>query len=127
MKTNLMLIAAVLTLTAAAAYGQDRGANIPFAFRTMTGEQAAGHYVVIRNLGALALQDVDSNKAVILGIGSPETDSKNAAPRLVFRCGSESGCVLSSVWNGDGRGISYRAPHLKPSELEHVAVLYLNH
>ena len=134
MKTNLnrtlILTAAVLTLGAAAVHGQSKVAgNIPFSFRTVAGEQAAGNYEIASIAGTghvLQLRNVETLKATFLGIGNLESDSKNARPRIVFHCGSETGCVLSAVYAGDGQGWSYRAPRPKASEAEHVAVIYLD-
>ena len=128
----LMLTAAALTLSAAAAYGQTKvTGEIPFAFRTARGVQPAGVYDLISispNREMLALRSVATLKAVPLGIGAPEGSSSarsyEARPRLVFHCSDANGCVLYAAFIDDGRGWSYRAPHVKPSE-ERVAVVYL--
>jgi hypothetical protein len=134
MKTNLkrtlMLTAAVLTLGAAAAYGQNTmTANVPFAFQTIGGLQAAGHYEVAPVSGfarTLSLRNLETSKAILLGIGTGADRTEGGRPRLVFNCGSESACVLTSVWLDDGRIYAYPRPHRKPSELERVAVIYLD-
>lgn len=127
---TLLLTAAALTLSAAAAYGQIKiTANIPFAFRTGGTMHAAGTYDVIAISSihkVLALRDESTGKAVMLGLGTPEGGSTvgQSHPRLVFRCGNERGCVLSEVWTNDGYGQSYGA-RPKSSEPEHLAVVYL--
>ena len=128
---SLLITAAGLTLSAAflqtAAYGQTNVvANVPFAFQTAAGMQQPGEYAIapISHDGAvLKLQNRDTGKSSMIGMGTPSGLSKDG-PKLVFRCGSESGCALSAVVMGDGRGWSYKAPHLKPSETERVAVVY---
>jgi hypothetical protein len=130
MNRTLMLTAAALTIGAAAIYGQGNiVANIPFAFHAAGGAHAAGTYNVLsisQNNGVLALRNAETGKAVILGIGVPEGGSRygDSRARLVFRCGDESGCALSQVWASSSQGWSFAAPRLKPSELEHVAVVY---
>ena len=116
-------------LSAAAAYGQTKiTAEIPFSFRTAAGVQPAGQYAVIpASLGGdvLAIQSVETGRSTLLGIGA--RDSANGTrPRLVFHCGSESGCALTGVWMSDGRGWAFKTPKVKPSEQEHVAVVYFN-
>ncbi len=136
MKTNLyrtlMLTAAVMTLSAAAAYGQSGiGANIPFAFRTIGGVQAPGNYTIVSinsdSARVLQARNLDNHKSTLLAFGVPTGNSNDQRARLVFRCGDESGCALTQVWMGDGQGYAYATPRPKPSELEHVAVVYLDH
>ena len=125
---SLLITAAGLTLSAAAAYGQTQiVANVPFAFRTAAGVQPAGEYFIsaVTYDGAVAvLKNMHTGHAALTGIGSPNGNPNDKTPRLVFRCGSESGCALSEVKMGDGRGWTYKAPRLKPSENERVAVIY---
>ena len=125
---TLILTAAVLTLGAAAAHAQNKvSANIPFSFRTVAGEQAAGNYDVVSISGSvLQLRNVATAKATFLVSGIAASDSRNAHARLVFKCSDESGCALSAIYAGDGSGWSYVTPRPKPSEEEHVAVIYLN-
>lgn len=125
---SLLITAAGLTLSAAAAYGQTNiVANVPFSFRTAAGVQPAGEYRIATMTydGSVAvLQNTATGHSAFTGIGSPNGNPNDKTPRLVFRCGSESGCTLSEVKMGDGRGWSYKAPHLKPSETERIAVIY---
>ncbi|HEY7334291.1 MAG TPA: hypothetical protein VH639_05365 [Bryobacteraceae bacterium] len=129
MKTKLnalLLTAAGLTLSAAAVYGQSRVvANIPFAFRTIGGMQAAGQYAVAHEGPTTKLTNLESGKSTLAGFGTPADVSAKAKPQLVFICGSESGCALSAVTDADGRTTSFKAPHLKASETAHVAVVQL--
>ncbi|HEY7338995.1 MAG TPA: hypothetical protein VH639_29160 [Bryobacteraceae bacterium] len=129
-RLNSLLITAVgLTLSAAAAYGQNKvAADIPFSFRTAGGMQEAGRYAAIpANLdgSVLRIQNLDTGKSVLLGIGIPDGDY-NKRPRLVFRCGDKNGCVLAGVWMADGRGWSYNTPKMKAADRERVAVIYFN-
>ena len=125
-KLNSLLITAALTLSAAAAYGQTQVvANIPFSFRTAAGVQPAGQYAVSHEGEVTKLRNLDSGKASLAGIGVPEDNGRSKPPQLVFTCGSESGCALTSVRLGDGRTWSHKAPRLKPSEEARVAVIYL--
>ena len=125
---SLLIAAAGLTLSAAAAYGQTNiVASVPFSFHTAAGVQPAGEYRIttLSSDGSVAvLQNTATGHSSMTGIGSPNGNPNDKAARLVFKCGSESGCTLSEVKMGDGRGWSYRAPHLKPSETERVAVIY---
>jgi hypothetical protein len=128
MKTELnsLLLTAALTLSVAAAYGQNRvSANIPFSFQTVAGVQPAGQYAVSQVGEVNKLTNVETGKASLLGIGVPEDNNRSKPAQFVFTCGSESGCALTSVQLADGRSWSYKAPRLKPSEVEHVAVVYL--
>lgn len=127
-KSTLMLTAAVLTLGAAAAYGQEpMTANVPFAFHTAAGIQPAGQY----NLNSISdtsavftLRNQATGKGTMLGIALPAGQSANPRPRLEFVCSDNNGCALSAVWGLDGRGWKYNRPNHKPSEYEHVAVVY---
>jgi len=125
---SLLIAAAGLTLSAAAAYGQTTVvANVPFSFRTPAGMQPAGQYQIApaTNDGSIAvLKNMETGRSTLTGIGSPNGNPNDKTARLVFRCGSESGCALSEVKMGDGRGWTYKTPHLKPSETERVAVIY---
>jgi len=116
-------------LSAAAAYGQTKiTAEIPFSFRTAAGVQPAGQYAVIpANLDGdvLAIQSVETGRSTLLGIGARD-GANDTRPRLVFHCGSESGCALTGVWMSDGRRWAFKTPKIKPSEQEHVAVVYFN-
>jgi hypothetical protein len=125
-KLNSLLLAAALTLSAAASYGQSRvTANIPFPFQTIAGVQAAGQYGFSQADYFVQLTNLATGKSSFLGIGVPEGNDGSKPPQLVFTCGSESGCALTSVQLADGRSWSYKAPRLKPSEVARVAVISL--
>ena len=101
-KLNLLLItAAGLTLSAVAAYGQTRVvANVPFSFRTAAGVQPAGEYRIatVANDGAVAvLQNTETGRSTLTGMGSPSGNPNDKTPHLVFRCGTESGCTEGSM------------------------------
>jgi len=125
---SLLIATAGLALSAAAAYGQNLlAANIPFAFQTASGVYPAGEYrvtYVSHDGSVLRLQSVGTGHSAITGMGTPNGNPNDKTPQLVFKCGSESGCTLATVKMGDGRGWSYKAPKLKPSESERIAVVY---
>ena len=125
---SLLITAAGVVLSTAGAYGQTNiSANVPFDFRTAAGVQPAGENAVMPTANAVAVKIVnrDSGKTSLLGMGIPEGQYKNAQPKLVFQCGSESGCALTHVQMGDGREWKYQAPRLKASETARVAVVLL--
>jgi hypothetical protein len=125
-KWNSLLTAAGFALIAVAAYGQDRlAANVPFSFRTIGGVQPAGQYAVVQDGDVTKLQNVATGKSTWVGIGVRDGDNQRNAPRLVFTCGNESGCALTSVRIADGREWRFQTPKLKASEEARVAVIYL--
>ena len=130
---TLTLTAAVLTLVTAAAYGQNNPltATIPFGFRAVNSNLPAGRYTVARASGTLGesgimqLRNLETGKAVFLPSRVPLTDSKDNRPRLVFRCGDESGCALATLWSGKGTGMEFATPALPAAEKERSEVAYL--
>jgi len=123
---SLLITAAGVVLSTAGAYGQTNiTANVPFEFRTAAGVQPAGQYAVELNGAAVRIVNQDTRTASLLGIGVPEGQNENAQPKLVFQCGSESGCALTHVQMSDGREWKYKAPRLKASEAARVAVVLL--
>jgi hypothetical protein len=132
MKTNLtrtLILAAVSLTGAAAVHAQDKvAAEVPFAFRAAGVEFNAGTYHIAQSghNGILMLLNQDSGSTKLVTTAAPGDDSKYAAPKLVFRCGNESGCALSAVSLANGRTWKIRTPHLKPSELERIAVVYFD-
>ena len=125
---SLLITAAGVVLSTAGAYGQmNITAIIPFEFLAAAGVQPAGQYAVepAANGAAIRIVNQDTRKASLLGIGVPEGQNKSAQPKLVFQCGSESGCALTHVQMGDGREWKYKAPRLKASETARVAVVPL--
>jgi hypothetical protein len=124
---SLLVIAAGFALSAAGAYGQDRVvANIPFAFQAGGKAQAAGQYAVARQGEATVLQNVETRKSIVAGLGIPEGPDRNQPPALVFTCGGESGCALTQVRMADGRTWKFKAPSLKPYEAARVEVVRLD-
>ena len=122
---SALLTAAGLTLSVAAAYGQSKiVADVPFAFRTAAGIQVAGNYSISQEGAATKLVNQQTGRASLLGIGTPQDANGNAAPQLVFVCGSESGCALTSVTIADGRSYRFKTPRLNPSETARVTVIY---
>jgi hypothetical protein len=112
-----MLTAALLVLSAGAAYGQDREttAEIPFAFRAVGSDLPAGRYKVVRSTGYssnMQLQNIDTGKSVFINARTSVTDSKkDERPRLVFRCGGEEGCALARLWEGTSDGLEFPRHH----------------
>lgn len=127
-KSKSLLLPAALALCAGVAYGQNQvTASIPFEFRTGAGVQTAGEYKVVpatQEGSFMKLENVQTKKSAYLGAATLDGTTKDAA-KLTFRCGDESGCVLSGVTMGDGRGWSIKAPRMKANEPEHVAIVYL--
>ena len=135
MKTNLtrtmMLTAAMVTLGAAAAYAETKVvANVPFSFRTNAGQQAPGRYGIVsmnQSAAVMGLRNLETGHLTVIGVGTPVGRYDGVSrSRLVFHCGSESGCALAEVWNGDGQGKKFSTPRLKSAELERIAVVYLD-
>ncbi|HLX44813.1 MAG TPA: hypothetical protein VKR43_15310 [Bryobacteraceae bacterium] len=134
MKTNLtrtLILTAVALSGAAAVSAQDKvAADVPFAFRAAGQEFDAGTYYVSQyghsGSGMLMLMNQDAGRTKFVATAAPEDVSNGSAPKLVFRCGDESGCALSAVQLANGRAWKLRVPHLKPSELERIAVIYLD-
>ena len=125
-KWSSLLTIAGLALIVAAAYGQDRlAANVPFSFRTIAGVQPAGQYAVVHDGDVTKLENLATGKSTLVGIGVPDGHNQPNAPRLVFTCGNESGCALTSVRIADGREWRFQAPKLKSSEEARVAAIYL--
>lgn len=126
---SLMLTAAVMTLGAAAAYGQDTLiANIPFSFRISGAELPAGKYAIARHgvgSGVMELRGLTSNQSKFLMVRNSVDEYKSGGARLIFRCGEETGCALATAWTDRGRGWEFPTPKLTAAEKERVAVVYL--
>jgi hypothetical protein len=125
------LIAAMLTLAAGAAYGQENGtaAKIPFAFRAAGSDLPAGHYRVGPSTGDsvnMELQNVDTGKSVFVQAKSLITESKDRRPRLIFQCGGEEGCSLAKLWSGTGAGLEFPTPKLTANQRERRETIYLD-
>jgi hypothetical protein len=126
MKQNILkrtLTAAMLTLVATAAYGQTNTttAKIPFTFRAVTSDLPAGRYEVrptTGNTGTMELRNMDNGKTVFITSTTHVTESKEARPRLIFRCGSEEGCALERLWSGQGVGLEFPTPPLTAAQKE---------
>jgi hypothetical protein len=126
------LIAALLTLAASAAYGQDRDtiAKIPFAFRALGADLPAGQYKVVHDPGNSAnmrLQNVESGKSVFIHARTSVTDpEKNFPSRLVFECGGEEGCALVTLFEGTGHGLEFPTQRLTANQRERRETIYLD-
>jgi hypothetical protein len=128
---TLMLTAAVMTLGAAADGQETVIANIPFSFRVAGAQMQAGKYAVMptTTLGSartMYFRNVATKESRIVLTKINVADTRNGVPRLIFRCTDQGGCALASVWNGSGNGWELSVPRLKPSEKEHLAVIFLN-
>ena len=124
-------IAALLTLVAGAAYGQDNGttAKIPFAFRAAGLDLPAGKYRVGPTTGDsvnMELQNIDTGKSTFIQAKALIADSKNARPRLIFQCGGEEGCSLAKLWAGAGSGLEFTTPKLTANQRERRETIYLD-
>jgi hypothetical protein len=128
--STLLLTAAGMTLSAAAAYGQiPLKANVPFAFRTSNASLAAGKYA-ITNLEAgdarlMRIENLNSRHSIYLA-GNPQVNKTPGKARLVFRCGEVSGCALAEAYTDDGHGWKFSPPRRTSEEKERVAVLLLH-
>jgi hypothetical protein len=123
-------IAALLTLVAGAAYGQDNGttAKIPFAFRAAGSDLPAGRYRVGPTTGDsvnMELQNLDTGKRVFIQAKALITDRKDARPRLIFQCGGEEGCSLARLWSSAGTGLEFPTPKLTANQRERRETIYL--
>lgn len=134
MKTNLsfapMLTAAVLTLSAAAAYGQaPLNASVPFAFETTNASLTAGKYAVMpmtnRSLSVVRIENLGTGNSTMV-IAAASIDKAPGGARLVFKCGSVRGCALAEAYDDYGRGWKFSTPRLTSAEIERVAVVYLH-
>jgi hypothetical protein len=133
MKKNLtrsMIVTAAFAFSAAAVFAQTKlTANVPFAFSTMGTHWSSGRYEIVSamssNAGVLWIRNVATGAETNLGIGNAAVPESTNAPRLVFKCADEK-CALAEVWRDDGRGYKFPTPRLKPSQIEHVAVIHLD-
>jgi hypothetical protein len=121
------LIAALLTLAAGVAYGQDNAtvAKIPFAFRAAGSDLPAGRYRVgpsAGESGSMGFLNLDTGKTVFIRskapLSAPVSESKEVRPRLIFQCGGEEGCALSKLWSGTGGGLEFPTPKLTANQRE---------
>jgi len=120
-----MLMTVVMTLGAAAAYAQPViTANVPFAFRSVAKMQPAGMYAITRLNENLILRNQATGASILTAASAVLGHSKDGRVKLVFRCGSESGCALAEVWGTDGVGREVPTPKLKPVETARMAVIY---
>lgn len=124
------LIAAVLTVAAGAAFGQDTEttATIPFAFRAVGNDLPAGSYKILPALGSvtLRLENVDTGKSVFIHARAPISASKAERPRLIFQCGGEEGCALATLWSGADSGLTFATPKLTANQRERRETVYLD-
>jgi hypothetical protein len=126
------LAAAILTLVAGAAYGQDleTSAKIPFAFRAFGSDLPAGTYAVgplTGNPDSLLLRNLDTGKSVFMHAKAHATEATNESrARLVFRCGGEEGCSLAQLWAGTGTGFEFATPKLTADQRERRETIYLD-
>jgi hypothetical protein len=125
------LTAAMLTLVATAAYGQNIAltAKIPFAFRALGSDLPAGRYEVRPmkgNPGNMELRNLDTGKALFIpSKDSPLAESKGERPRLIFQCGGEETCSLAKLWSGTGTGREFSTPALTAAQRERLETIYL--
>ena len=124
-----MLTVALLTLVATAAYAQDYPltATIPFAFRAVGSDLAAGRYKVERigNWGTMVLRNLDTGKAAIVQPKVTISESNGAGARLLFQCGGGEGCSLAQLWSGTGSGLEFSTSALTAAQRERGATMFL--
>ena len=124
------LTAAMLTLVATAAYGQDYAltAKIPFAFRAVGYDLPAGQYKIEQttgNSGVIVLRNIDTGKGALVLSKAPISESKDAVARLVFQCVGEEGYSLAQLWSGTGAGLEFPTPALTAAQRERGATTFL--
>jgi len=124
-------LAALLTLGAGAAFGQEIGtsAKIPFAFRAAGSDLPAGQYRAGPSTGDsvnMELENVDTGKKVFIQAKTIIKESKAARPRLIFQCGGEEGCSLARLWSGTGSGLEFPTPKLTANQRERRETIYLD-
>jgi hypothetical protein len=124
--------AAMLTLVATAAYGQDRPltAKIPFAFRAVGSDLPAGTYklaAMSSASGTMQLSNADTGKSVFIhSKGGPVSESQNARPRLIFKCVDQEGCSLATLWSGTGTGVEFSTPPPTATQRERLETIYFD-
>jgi hypothetical protein len=124
MKIKTIIATALLSTTAFAADTLQK-ADIGFAFRSPTGEHAAGEYKLrIRQNPASAhmeLRSSETGKTVMFYPMSPLQAKRGEQPRLVFKCGGAN-CDLAEIWT-DHVGYAVRQRTPTPAEAERMAVV----
>ena len=125
------LIAAILTLAASAAYGQENGttAKIPFAFRAVGSDLPAGQYwigPVNGDPGTMRFRNLDTGMSLFIRSKAIATESKDNRARLIFQCGRENGCSLARLWSGASDGLEFPTPKLTANQGERLVAVYLD-
>jgi hypothetical protein len=130
------MTAALLTLVATAAYGQENAlvAKIPFGFRANGSELPAGRYRIARQNGSLGaattmeLRNLDNGKAIFLPSMVPMTErpSNGKDARLIFHCAGDDGCALETLWSGTGTGMEFSMPPMTASQRERHETIYMD-
>jgi len=132
MKTNLtrtLIMSAIALAGGAAAFAQDSvSAEIPFTFRAAGVKFDAGTYSISQfghsDSGVLTLQNWRGRNTKFVNTTGPGGYYKYQSPRLVFRCGDDTGCALSAIRLENGRTWTLRTPRMKAMETERIAVIY---
>jgi hypothetical protein len=122
---KILLSGAVLAASAQAA--QNINVNVPFAFRTPSGELPAGAYTVeFQPTGTnryVQFRNVESRATVLFQPSSPVTNVRGTErPRMIFSC-AQSGCSLQRIWQDGVNGFDFPAKKLTPAESERLAVV----
>lgn len=128
--STMLLTAVGMTLSAAAAYAQtDLNANVPFEFRTTNTSLSAGKYAITTgtrgNAEVIQIRDLSSRHTIFV-LANQQVKVAPGNPRLVFRCGEASGCVLIEAYTGSGNGWVMSPPRGTHGEKERVAVVLLH-
>ena len=113
MKIRTILATTILSASAFAADSTQK-VDVNFAFRTPSGEHAAGAYTMqVRQTPTMALMELrsaETGKTVLFYPVSSLLAKRGEQPRLVFKCGG-SGCDLAEVWSdAEGFAIRQRKP-----------------
>ncbi len=111
--SKLMVTAAILTLGATAANGEEfLIAKVPFDFRAVRSNLPAGRYSIAPALGGrnvTEIRNLDTGKTVFLSSKLTRGDSDGEA-RLVFMCGGNDVCSLATMWPESGPGLDIPTP-----------------
>ena len=132
--TATLIAAAALTLSATAAYGQNKlTADIPFEFRVNGSTLPAGQYEIDRlHLGSypsiLKVTSVETGRGIAVVASSriyPYAGRAEQRPHIEFRC-IQSGCSIRELWDNE-TGFAFNAPASNAVETERRAMVYLTH
>lgn len=124
LKRVLALTAGLMTLGAAAIYGETRAeVDVTFPFSTVAGILPAGTYTVQRvsdgGIAVLMLRNKQTHQPTLL-VGN-RLAWEESRPKLVFRC-IDGRCSLAKLWLGSGSW-EFMQPRLDSAQKSHLATV----